>query len=148
MSSGVWVLALVVATLAYVVVVTRRQRARAFREAHEAVAGSPVRLEQADATYLGLASKGLAQSSGQGCLVLTDEVLFYSQWEPRRKVRLGCDQVVAVTITTQHERPTGGRPLLKVTFEDDDERDHATWILDDPEPWRAALSELLARRAS
>jgi len=143
MSGTLFVLALIGATAAYVVVAQRRLRARATAEAQAAAGEQAVHHAQDDAEYLGLTSKGLAQSSGQGCLLLTDEQIFYAQWEPRRRVRIRIDQVIDAKVTTEHERPTGGVPMLLVKFEDDTgEEDRATWIVDAPDRWAQTLRGL------
>jgi len=149
MSGGWLVLVLVAVSAVYVVVAHRQMRARATREARQAIEGHALQRQEDDATYLGLTSKGLAQSSGQGCLVLSDQVLFYAQWEPRRRVRIRHDQLVEALVSEQHERPTGGRPMLTVVFEDETgEEDRATWLVEDPRSWVDLLDVHIERSAA
>jgi hypothetical protein len=102
--------------------------------------GLDLLLEDQGANSLGVESAGPWQVRGNGNLALTEDELLFAQWVPDRLLRIPRRSIVAVSTTRSHLGKTIGRPLLKVTWVNDEggEDSIALWVRN-PDRWTASL---------
>jgi hypothetical protein len=101
-------------------------------------------LKDLRAVTLGLQSKGVFQGRGNGALVLTPKVLWFSRAWPRADLRIPLDAITEVTTVRSHLGKTYFRDLLRVSFRTRDTTDAVAWYVTDLAGWRAKLAELSA----
>ena len=93
------------------------------------------------ANYLGRKSAGAAQVRGNGGLVLTDTMLWFLQFAPRREFTIPLAAITDVTMPWTFRGRAAGRPLLCVRFRNDaGDADAIAWVVRDAEAWAEAIN--------
>jgi hypothetical protein len=93
------------------------------------------------ANSFGVASAGVAQIRGNGCLAATEDEVVFLMWLPRRLLRIPRHRITAIERTTSHLGKTIGRELLRIRYVDEADRpDAVAWFVDDLPAWEATLS--------
>jgi hypothetical protein len=57
---------------------------------------------EASANSFGVESEGMFQIRGNGCLILTDDVVAFDLWVPRKKLRIPRSRIRRVEVRRQH----------------------------------------------
>ena len=81
-------------------------------------------------------SLGPNQVQGNGALVLTPDMLWFSLFLPDKEIEMPLQNIRAVEVHTQHRRP----PLLVVSFVDDDQ---VIFTSKDPRSWKRMINETI-----
>lgn len=143
-----WILATiitagVVALLAVILQVSRAALRAVARTSAERVAKrfrpEEVRRQDLTANFFGLESQGAAQLRGNGALVLTDQLLWFSRAVAEEVFEVPRADVTGVEVVRSHLGKSVGRPLLKVRFRSSNGEDSIAWCVPDVEGWRDAL---------
>jgi hypothetical protein len=114
----------------------RQAAARATR-----LTGGAVPDREGRANLVGLASRGSRQVRGAGRLVLTPDLLVFSQWMPRKDIVIPRERIAAVDTTRAHAGKATGARMLRVRFTTEDGgEDTCAWHVADLEGWLAALA--------
>ena len=89
---------------------------------------------------LGLQSRGVLQSRGNGALVLTAHELAWFRFIPESTdLRIPLESVTKVDTVKTHLGKTYGRDLLRVTFTNDGQPDSIAWYVVDLGAWLTQL---------
>jgi len=83
------------------------------------LAGLDVRL-RSRAEMHGLRSKGDKQVRGLGALVLTPDAVVFAQAIPDQVIRVPRPSITGIEETSEYLDKTSARPLLHITWDDDD----------------------------
>ena len=81
-------------------------------------------------------SLGPNQVQGNGALVLTPDMLWFSLFLPDKEIEMPLQNIRAVEVHTQHRRP----PLLVVSFVDEDQ---VIFTSKDPGSWKRMINETI-----
>ena len=84
-------------------------------------------------------SLGPNQVQGNGALVLTPDVLWFTLFLPDKEIEMPVQNIRAVLVHTQHRRP----PLLVVSFVDEDQ---VIFLSKDPQSWKRMIDEAIRAR--
>ena len=103
------------------------------------------RLLSESANCFGVASRGMRQVRGNGCLALSDRELLFVQWVPRQTVRVPLTAVREVATPRSHLGKTKGSSLLQVHWGAGAEADSVAFQVRDLPKWVGELAE--ARQA-
>ena len=80
------------------------------------------------ASFFGQESKGVGQVRGNGTLVITDDLLVFEMWLPRRELVIPRKNIVRIETPISFLGKTRGTQLLKVIFQDSaGAQDSAAW---------------------
>jgi hypothetical protein len=105
-------------------------------------AGRQIILMTLNANFFGLAGKGAGQVRGNGALVLTSDELWFCLAAPTREISIPLDKILKVQTSRSHLGKTIFRPLLLVTFDNQDQADQIAWYVKDHKKWLAAIEDL------
>ncbi|MCW5713947.1 MAG: hypothetical protein KIT43_05480 [Bauldia sp.] len=104
-----------------------------------AVRREAIVLEDLRANSLGLTSRGMFQSRGNGGLVLTADELLFFQVVPRRDLAIPLSAIHEVKSEKAHLGKSYGRDLLYVAFDGPSGPDSIAWFVRDLPAWLEAL---------
>ena len=139
----------VVATLAFFFVmfvvvpkiVIDKVRERLEQRVVDEVPADQVVQQDITAVSLGLGSRGVGQSRGNGALVLTPTELRWLQLKPTSSdVTIPLAAITTVDTARSHLGKRYGKPLLRVTFDAGAGPDTMAWLTTDLSGWLAALA--------
>lgn len=91
------------------------------------------------ALTLGLQSLGVRQGRGNGALVLTPDMLWFSRAAMRRDTAIPLASITEVKIVRSHLGKTYFRDLLHVTFAANGGTDSMAWLVRDLAGWISAI---------
>ena len=130
------ILAIVFGTLRFVVGKVRKASAEKIsaRFGSEEVVRS-----DAMANFFGLESKGAAQVRGNGALVLTPTLLWFSRAGSSEPLEIPRAAIRDVDLVSSHLGKSIGRKLLHVRFETEQGSDSVAWWTKDVEGWKEIL---------
>lgn len=104
-------------------------------------AGTPIERQSGMANFFGLESKGGKQLRGNGALVVTADRVWFQRIGAGEPIVIPRRDVKAAEVVSSHAGKTVGRPLLKLTFDDEHGgTDAVAWYVPDAEAWAAALA--------
>jgi hypothetical protein len=132
----VLILAIVLGTLRIVVGRVRKSSAEKIATrfgSEEVVRSDPM------ANFFGLESKGTTQIRGNGALVLTPTVLWFSRVGSSEPLEIPVTAIREVDLVSSHLGKTVGRKLLHVRFETPQGSDGVAWWTKDVEGWKEIL---------
>ena len=113
---------------------------RAAQDVRSALGAKRILAIDERANFFGLESSGMSQIRGNGCLAATDDEALFHMWLPKKQIHISRGRITSVSRTNSHLRKTVGRPLLLVTFTNDEGHpDSAAWLVGDLEEWESAL---------
>ncbi len=93
--------------------------------------------------FFGIASRGMAQTRGNGVLVLTRKALHFEMLLPKETITVPVEHILEVKTPRSFLGKSVGRKLLQVKFRAEGGRiDEAAWWVDDLDNWVADLREL------
>lgn len=146
-STGLYVALGMVASLALIVgivILTRKMVAKIAARNDELIArefaGVEIERQSAIANFFGLESKGGAQVRGNGALVVTADRVWFQRLGAGAPIVIPRRDVKAAEVVSSHAGKTVGRPLLKLTFDDEHGgTDAVAWYVPDAESWAEAL---------
>ncbi len=96
--------------------------------------------------FFGLESAGVWKVRGNGVLLLTKEELFFGMWKPKKDLLIPVKSIVEVTNPKSHMHRSVLKPLLKITFRNDNgESDSAAWYVRKLDDWNEVLRQLLLK---
>lgn len=134
----------VLLVVALTLVAGRRQgslRASARAEALELLGGVEPRRLDDQVNCFGLASRGMAQVRGTGCLAAGEDEIVFVLWYPRRTLRIVRSMILAVDTPKSHLGKTRARPLLRIRFTTlTGEEDAIAWWVRDLPGWLGEIS--------
>jgi hypothetical protein len=91
--------------------------------------------------FFGLASAGLFQIRGNGCLAATERELLFRLWVPRREVLIERATVTAIDTPRSHRGKASLHRLLRIRYTNlRGEPDAAAWQVRDLEAWLRSLA--------
>lgn len=147
-STGVFVAIGMLASLALIVglvLLTRKMVAKVTSRNEQLIArefaGVEIERQSGMANFFGLESKGGAQVRGNGALVVTADRVWFQRLGAGAPIVIPRRDVTAAEVVSAHAGKTVGRPLLKLTFDDEHGgTDAVAWYVPDAEAWAAALA--------
>ena len=98
------------------------------------------------ANFFGLESLGVWKIRGNGVLLLTNEMLFYEMWKPKKELSISIESMIKITNPKSHLHRSVFKPLLKIIFKNEnDEIDSAAWYVRNLNQWNQILNKLINR---
>jgi len=99
-------------------------------EIHEKFKDKHVLIADDISNFFGLESAGIWKIRGNGVLLLTEEELFFGMWKPKKDLLIPVNSIIEVTNPKSHMHRSVSRPLLKITFKDQNgETNSAAWFV-------------------
>ncbi|MFH5207983.1 hypothetical protein [Antrihabitans spumae] len=143
LSIVVLVLAILVVVLSVIVIVLKVVVGKVRKSSAAKIESqfSPSDIVRADplANFFGLESKGGAQVRGNGALVLTRTMVWFSRAGGSVPLELPITAIRGADSVKSHAGKSVGRSLLRVSFETDRGFDSAAWFVRDIDGWIAAI---------
>ncbi|MBJ8341163.1 hypothetical protein JGU71_19945 [Antrihabitans sp. YC3-6] len=143
LSIVVLVLAILVVVLSVIVVVLKVVVGRVRKSSAAKIESqfSPTDIVRADplANFFGLESKGGAQVRGNGALVLTRTMVWFSRAGGSVPLEIPLAAVREVDAVKTHAGKSVGRRLLWIRFETDRGFDSVAWFVRDVDDWITAI---------
>lgn len=141
----VLVMAASLGLIALIVVLTRRMVAKLTARNDELIArefaGVAIERQSGMANFFGLESKGGRQVRGNGALVVTADRVWFQRIGAGEPIVIPRRDVKAAEVVSTHAGKTVGRPLLKLTFDDEHGgTDAVAWYVPDAEAWARDLA--------
>jgi len=94
--------------------------------------------------FFGQESFGVWKVRGNGVLLLTDEILFFEMWKPKKEIKIPIKSITKISNPKSHMHRTALRPLLKVWFKNDTgEDDSVAWWVRELDKWNNILNRLI-----
>lgn len=95
------------------------------------------------ANFFGQQSQKTFQVRGNGVLLLTQKVLYFEMWYPKKVLQIPVSAITKIEITKSFLHKSVFRKLLKVSFQNEnDETDAAAWWVAPLEKWIEELEKL------
>ncbi|MFX1568768.1 MAG: hypothetical protein ACFFCV_10435 [Promethearchaeota archaeon] len=117
------------------------------QEIHEKYEEKHVLIADDIANFFGLESAGVWKIRGNGVLLLTEEDLFFGMWKPKKDLLIPIKYIIDITNPKSHLHKSILRPLLKITFRDDNgEIDSAAWYVRNLDVWNEVLRRVLQEK--
>jgi len=116
-------------------------------EIHEKFKDKHVLIADDISNFFGLESAGIWKIRGNGVLLLTEEELFFGMWKPKKDLLIPVNSIIEVTNPKSHMHRSVSRPLLKITFKDQNgETNSAAWFVSKLEEWNEFFRQLLQNK--
>lgn len=107
----------------------------------ERFAGQRIRFMDEYALYVARQSDGYSHFRGTGCLVLTEDELYFERQLNRKTIVVPTVAIVAVEKTRRLAGQSPGKMMLKVVFKTEDgEQDAIAWKVRELEQWIKEIS--------
>jgi len=117
-------------------------------EIHEKFKDKHVLIADDISNFFGLESAGIWKIRGNGVLLLTEEELFFGMWKPKKDLLIPVNSIIEVTNPKSHMHRSVSRPLLKITFKDQNgEINSAAWFVSKLEEWNEFVRQLLQKNS-
>lgn len=147
-STGLYIAIGMLASLALIVgivLLTRKMVAKVTARNDELIArefaGVEIERQSGMANYFGLESRGGKQVRGNGALVVTADRIWFQRIGAGEPIVIPRRDVKSTEVVKSHAGKAVGRPLLKVTFDDEHgSTDAVAWYVPGAEDWAAALA--------
>ena len=138
---GAWIL--LMASLKGFASLLRRQTEKA---AHNAVYPETIRLSADNASYLGAGFPGPnLPPRTSGCLLLTENRLFFLPWFPRKSITLPKDTIRSVRTDSSFEGMSYAIQVLVLSIVGvADPHGDMAWLVHDPEGWEREIKAILS----
>jgi hypothetical protein len=116
------------------------------KEIHEKFIKNNVIISDDNTNFFGLESLGVWKVRGNGVLLLTEEVLFFGMWKPKKEFSIPINSIIKISNPKSHMHRSIFRPLLKVKFKNDNgDIDSAAWFVKDLEDWNNNINKLVSK---
>ena len=113
-------------------------------EIHEKYKDKDILIVDDMSNFFGLESLGVWKVRGNGVLLLTEKEVFFGMWKPKKDLVIHIKSIIEVTNPKAHMHRTVFRPLLKITFKNENgETDSASWYVNNLENWNEILNSLI-----
>jgi hypothetical protein len=116
------------------------------KEIHEKLEKEKILVYDDMVNFSGLESLGSWKVRGNGALILTEEILLFGMWKPKKDLVISVKTITKITNPKSHMHKSVFKPLLKVKFKNDEgNKDSAAWFVKDLDKWNKKLNELILK---
>lgn len=96
------------------------------------------------ANFFGRESLGRRQIRGNGVLALTNDMLYFEMWKPKKQLQIFLSSIEGIETPKSHLGKTKFKPLLKIVFRNEkEELDSAAWFVRDLQKWKEIIQKLI-----
>ncbi|MFX1455548.1 MAG: hypothetical protein ACFFDB_09270 [Promethearchaeota archaeon] len=116
------------------------------KEIHEKFEKEKILIYDNTANFFGLESLGIWKIHGNGVLILTENVLMFGMWKPKRDLTIPVKAIIKIENPKSHLHRSVFKPLLKVNFiNEKGNNDSAAWFVSSLDNWNEKFENIIQK---
>lgn len=131
---GFLLLAIVIVALVAFLTYVKKKKNKLISEIKEKLEGKTLLFKDTSANFFGQESKKYKQIRGNGILIITDTVLMFFMFLPKKEIKIELSAINNIETPSTFLGKSVFRPLLKVTYlNENGKKDSVAWFVKDLE---------------
>ncbi|MFW9897164.1 MAG: hypothetical protein ACFFD7_15275 [Candidatus Thorarchaeota archaeon] len=116
------------------------------KEIHEKFEKEKILIHDDTVNFFGLESLGIWKIHGNGVLILTENVLMFGMWKPKRDLTIPVKSIIKIENPKPHLHRSVFKPLLKVNFKNEKGNDDsAAWFVSSLDKWKENFENIIPK---